>query len=327
MADKHRNARAFWTVAPGRGEIRETALGDGGEDPVLVRALFGALSRGTEALVFQGKVPQSEYDAMRAPLQEGDFPAPVKYGYICVGAVEDGPDALIGRTVFCLHPHQTRYCAPAAMVQPVPDDVPAARAVLAANMETAINVLWDCRPVVGDTVTVLGAGVLGCLIARLAARIPGVSVELVDPDASKAPMAAGLGFDLKPPDQAAANRDMVVNVSANPAALRHALDLARDEGFVVEASWYGDREVSLPLGGAFHARRLRLISSQVGQIGRAKRGHVDHGARLRLALSLLQDDALDALFTHEVAFDDLPDAMARFAGDGTGVGCVRIVYP
>ena len=171
---------------------------------MLVRTLRSGVSRGTETLVFRGGVPPSQYAAMRAPFQEGDFPGPVKYGYLNVGVVEDGPPELRGRTVFCLHPHQTAYVVPAAAVTVVPDGVPAARAVLAGTVETAVNALWDAAPLVGDRVAVVGAGMVGCCVARLLAGSRGSQVTLVDVDPAGPTVAAALGVDFALPDDAAA---------------------------------------------------------------------------------------------------------------------------
>jgi NADPH:quinone reductase-like Zn-dependent oxidoreductase len=323
-------SRSFWIEEPGTGAIRESELDlQGGPDAgdVLVRARFGALSRGTESCVFQGRVPESEWNRMRCPFQEGDFPGPVKYGYISVGRVLDGPTDLVGRDVFCLYPHQTLYAVPAGAVTPLPDGVPAARAVLAANMETAVNVIWDAAPKAGDKVTVVGGGVLGCLIAYLAKGMQDVEVSIVDTDDLKNSIYQSIGLDFCDPDGARGGRDIVIHTSATEAGLRLCLTLARDEGRIVEASWYGDREVTLPLGQDFHSRRLRLIGSQVGMVSPAKRSAYSYADRMALALGYLTDPALDALFTHEIAFDDLPDRLPEFATDGSGVACVRIRYP
>src|SRR6059058_6228476 len=256
------DAHAFWLRAPGHGEILPVALPEPGPGDVVVRTLRSGVSRGTETLVFRGGVPPSQYAAMRAPFQEGDFPGPVKYGYLNVGAVEQGPPELRGRTVFCLYPHQTRYVVPAAAVTVVPDDVPTARAVLAGTVETAVNALWDAAPMIGDRVAVVGAGMLGCCVARLLARFPAVEVTLVDVDASRADVAAALGAGFAQPDDAAGGCDLVVHTSGTSAGLQRSLELLAPEGTVLDLSWYGDEEVRLSLG-AFHAGRLRLRASQV----------------------------------------------------------------
>ncbi|MEV5865222.1 zinc-binding alcohol dehydrogenase [Streptomyces tendae] len=321
-----RMARAFWLEAPGRGAIREVELPVPGADEVLVRSLFSGVSRGTETLVFGGRVPENQYTAMRAPFQEGDFPGPVKYGYLNVGVVEEGPERLVGRTVFSLHPHQTRYVVPAAAVTPVPAEVPAARAVLAGTVETAVNALWDAAPLVGDRVTVVGGGMVGCSVAALLARFPGVRVELVDTDPARAEVAEALGAGFASPGEAAGDRDLVVHASATEAGLARSLELLRPEGTVVELSWYGDRRVALPLGEAFHSRRLTLRGSQVGTVSPARAATRTYADRLALALELLADPALDALVTGESAFAELPDVMPRLASGEIHAVCHRIRY-
>jgi 2-desacetyl-2-hydroxyethyl bacteriochlorophyllide A dehydrogenase len=321
-----REARAFWLRSPGQGEIRRAPLPDPGPGEILVRTRYSAISRGTETLVFSGRVPASQYTAMRAPFQEGDFPAPVKYGYLNVGVVEEGPEALLGRTVFCLYPHQTAYVVPAGAVIPVPDGVPARRAVLAGTVETAVNAMWDAAPLVGDRVTVLGAGMVGCCVARLLARFPGVQVQVVDTDPTRAPVAEALGARFASPADADAGRDLVVHASATAAGLQRSLELLAPEGTVLELSWYGDREVSLSLGGSFHAGRLSIRSSQVGTVSPARRASRGFADRLGLALDLLRDPAFDALISDEFRFDQLPGVLARLAaGDLPGL-CHLIAY-
>ncbi|MGX1134499.1 threonine dehydrogenase-like Zn-dependent dehydrogenase [Streptomyces glaucescens] len=322
-----RTARAFWLASPGRGEIREVELPEPAEGEVVVRALWSGVSRGTETLVFRGGVPSSQYAAMRAPFQEGDFPAPVKYGYLGVGVVEQGPAELVGRTVFCLHPHQTRYVVPASAVTPVPDGVPAERAVLAGTVETAVNALWDAPPLVGDRIAVVGGGMVGCSVAALLARFPGVRVQLVDADPARAETAKALGVDFAAPADALGDRDLVVHASATEQGLARALELVATEGTVLELSWYGDRKVSLPLGEDFHARRIVLRSSQVGTVSPARRATRTYGDRLALALELLADPALDALITGECAFEDLPDVLPRLADGQIPALCHRVRYP
>lgn len=319
-------ARAFWLAAPGHGEIRPERLVAPGPDEVLVRALYTGISRGTESLVFRGEVPPSQYRAMRAPFQQGEFPAPVKYGYCNVGVVETGPEALSGRIVFCLYPHQDRYVVPAVAVTPVPPRVPPARAVLAANLETALNVLWDAAPRLGDRITVIGAGTVGCLIARLAGRLPGCRIQLVDVDPGRAVIAERLGVGFARPDRAEGGQDLLIHASGAPAGLATALGLADFEAVVVEASWFGARPVSLPLGEDFHARRLSIRSSQVGGIAAAQRGRWDHRRRMATVMELLEDPVLDALISGESPFADLPRVMAELSRDPPGVLCHRIVY-
>ena len=326
MAQTGNHALAFWVTGPSRGELRSEKLPALGSGEVLIRTLYSGISRGTESLVFQGAVPPSEYQRMRAPFQAGEFPSPVKYGYISVGYVEDGPPSLLGRNVFCLHPHQTRYVVPATAVHPLPEVIPPERAVLAANLETAVNGLWDATPRLGDRITIIGAGTLGCLCAWLAARIPGCQVELVDINVGRAGIATALGVDFATPDEATPEADLVMHCSGHNEGLVTALTLAGFEARVIELSWYGERSVRLPLGAAFHARRLQLISSQVGGVARAQRARWDFARRMELALSLLRDPRLDVLITGEDPFTDLPAVMVRLSKGADDTLCQRIRY-
>ena len=319
-------AQAFWVVEPGRGELRPVTLPAPGPGEVLVRTLVSGVSRGTETLVFGGHVPPSAYATMRAPFQEGDFPGPMKYGYLSVGVVETGPDELLGRTVFCLYPHQTAYVVPADAVTPVPDEVPPRRAVLAGAVETAVNALWDARPLVGDRVAVVGAGMIGGGVARLLARIPGVRVTLVDVEPGRAAVATALGADFALPADAPADQDLVVHASATSVGLQLALDLLAPEAEVVDLSWYGDRPVSLSLGGAFHTRRLGLRASQVGRVAAARRTNRTTADRLALALDLLRDPAFDVLLTGESPFAELPQILARLSAGELPALCHTIDY-
>jgi threonine dehydrogenase-like Zn-dependent dehydrogenase len=317
-------ARAFWLAYPGKGEIRTVALPDPAHDDVLVRTLHSGVSRGTETLVFRGGVPQNQYDVMRAPYQEGDFPAPVKYGYLNVGVVEHGPPGLAGRTVFCLYPHQTRYVVPAGAVIVVPDAVPASRAVLAGTVETAVNAVWDAAPQIGDRIAVVGGGMVGCSVAGVLSRLPGARVQLVDADPQRAAVAAALGVGFALPGDADGDCDVVIHASATSAGLTRSLELLAPEATVVELSWYGDRPVSVPLGEFFHSRRLTVKSSQVGGIPPGRRR--TYAQRLALALDLLADPAFDALITGHSDFDDLPEILPRLAGGDLPALCHVVNY-
>jgi threonine dehydrogenase-like Zn-dependent dehydrogenase len=319
-------ARQFWIRSPGVGEIVSAPLASRQEDEVLVRALYSGISRGTEALVFRGEVPPSQYETMRAPFQEGRFPAPVKYGYASVGEVVEGPRALVGHAAFCLYPHQDVYRVPETALTLLPPGLPPARAVLAANMETALNAVWDARPGPGDRVVVVGAGVVGMLVAWVCAQLPGVELSVFDVDAGRAKTAAALGLPFTGSDPAGADADLVIHASGREDGLRTALASAGVEATVLELSWYGSRSVSLPLGEAFHSRRLTLKSSQVGRIPPDRAPRWDHRRRMKKALELLLDPSLDALISGESDFDDLPRVMRELARDGSGALCHRIRY-
>ncbi|MDT0186956.1 zinc-binding alcohol dehydrogenase [Microbacterium sp. ARD31] len=321
-----RQARAFWLREPGIGEIRDVPLREPRADEVVVRTLRSAVSRGTESLVFGGRVPPSQYDVMRAPFQDGEFPGPVKYGYLNVGLVETGPDHLRGRTVFCLHPHQTTYVVPADAVTVVPEAVPVGRAVLAGIVETAVNALWDQPPLVGDRIAVVGAGVLGCGVARLASRVPGTTVTLVDVDPSRAAVADALGVAFALPGEAPDGCDLVVHTSATSAGLQRSLDLLAPEGTALELSWYGDEATTVSLGGSFHSGRLSLRASQVGRVAPARRDRRTTRQRLALALDLLRDAAFDCLLTGESDFEALPEVMPRLVSRELPALCHAVTY-
>ena len=321
-----REAQAFWLREPGAGEIRPVHLPPLGPDDVLVRTVRSAVSRGTESLVFSGRVPERQREVMRAPFQEGSFPGPVKYGYLNVGVVAAGPPDLVGHTVFCLHPHQTAYVVPAAAVTLVPPDVPARRAVLTGLVETAVNAVWDAGPLLGDRVAVVGAGALGCCVARLLARHPGVTVTLVDVDPARGAVAAALGTGFALPDEAPDGLDLVVHASATSAGLQRSLELLAPEGTVVELSWYGDAETTLSLGGVFHSNRLTVRASQVSAVAAARRGRRTSADRLRLAVELLRDPCFDALLTGQSPFAALPDVMPRLVSGELPALCHSVTY-
>lgn len=322
--------RAFWIKEPGRGEIVEGSAPGPEAGEVVVRALCSGISRGTESLVFRGGVPRSQREVMRCPFQEGDFPAPVKYGYASVGRVEEvvaPADAeLDGRTVFCLHPHQDRYVVPGSAVVPLPEGLPAERAVLAANMETAVNASWDASPATGDRVVVVGGGVVGLLTGWLLTKTPGSEVTLVDPEPSREESADALGMGYAPHPPEGVDADLVIHASGTAGGLRDALGTAGEEATVVELSWFGDHDVPLPLGEAFHSRRLTLRGSQVGRVPPSRSPRWDRRRRMELALSLLTDPVLDVLVTDESPFEELPLVMERLTADGGTTLCHRIRY-
>ena len=278
--------------------------------------------------MFRGEVPSSQYQIMRAPFQEGNFPGPVKYGYASVGQVEEASssDNLVGRTVFCLFPHQDYYYVPKHAIFLVPEDVPPERAVLAANLETAINIVWDSNLSIGDRIVIIGAGVIGLLVAWLCNQVPGTSVMLVDPNSERLKISQAFDVTFCPVVKKDTKADVVVHTSGQPEGLRTALTVATGDGIVVDASWYGTRSVTLPLGEDFHSHRITLKSSQVGRIPPSRILQWTHNRRLALALKLLNDPALDLLISDECRFEELPDVMARLSqGEPTGL-CCRIVY-
>lgn len=320
-------ARAFWVTRPGHGAIREETLPPARPGDVLVRSLYSGISRGTETLVFNGMVPETQFQAMRAPFQAGDFPAPVKYGYINVGCIEEGPVERLGETVFCLHPHQDWFRLPGSAAVPLPAGLAPERAVLTANMETAINACWDAGPMAGDRIAILGAGVLGLLTAWLCRQVPGTQVTLVDINPAREAVSHALEIQFTTIAANVPDADLVIHASGRPEGLTQALQCAGVESTVLELSWYGNQGVTLPLGEAFHSRRLSLKSSQVGRIPSRQQARWDHRRRLGLALDLLTAPELDLLITDESDFDALPTVMTRLSCGDTDTLCHRIRYP
>ncbi len=320
------DASAFWVFGPGQGALRSERIRKPGPDEVLVQALASGVSRGTESLVFQGQVPPSQHTKMRAPFQEGEFTFPVKYGYASVGCVLQGPDHLMGQRVFCLYPHQNLYVVPVDAVVPVPEGVPTERAVLAANMETALNGLWDVPPKIGDRIAVIGCGVVGALAACLAADVPGTWVEMIDINPEKSMLARALDLPLKSPHTLSGDVDLVIHASGNPEGLKTALQIAGFEATILDLSWYGDKPATLQLGENFHSRRLKIVSSQVGAVAPAMRSRWNHRDRLSLALRLLADDMFDALLMPLKHFSQLPAIMSSLADGDEDIMCQVVTY-
>lgn len=327
MAGGEEVAQALWYVGPGQAEIRQERLPPLADGMVRVRALYGAISRGTEALIAAGRVPESEYQRMRAPFMAGSFPFPVKYGYATIGEVEAGPASLIGRNVFALHPHQTRFDMPVDAVVTVPGGIPLSRAALAANVETALNATWDAAPGPSGRIAVIGAGVVGALVGFLCARIENTEVTLIDVDPARAELAQALGLKFAAPEAAPADCNFLFHASATAEGLTTALNIAADEATIVELSWYGAGTVALPLGGAFHSRRLKIVSSQVGKVAPSHRARFTHRQRLEAAVKLTAHPHLDALLAPAIAFRELPERLADILKPRSGVLCQLINYP
>ena len=320
-------AAALWISAPGRVELRSQAIISPQSDQVLVRTLQSGISRGTESLVFEGKVPNSEYRRMRAPFQDGDFPFPVKYGYAAVGIVIEGSSDLVGQRILALHPHQSAFTLDVASVFLVPDNVSTARAVLAPQIETALNATWDGAPRAGERIAVVGAGTIGSLVAWLCASIAGCEVTLVDPNPHRKPIAEGLGARFCTPDTCdITDCDLVFHASGKPAGLNLSIDLAGFEARIIELSWYGRGTQEIHLGGAFHSRRLSVVASQVGHVATALRPRWSHRRRLECALRLASDPRLECLLTHTIAFEDLSSGYGQMLADPSAM-FPRIIYP
>ncbi len=325
--ERHATATAYWTVGPEQGELRSEELAVPGPGEALVRSLYSGISKGTELVVHHASVPACVAGAMAAPNQEGDFPYPVKFGYLTVGVVEDGPEGWAGKTVFCLYPHQDRFIVPVESLTVIPDGVPARRAVLTGTVETAVNGLWEAGPRLGDRVAVIGAGLVGGMVAKLLAGFPLARLQLIDVDPAKRAFADALGVDFSHPDDALGDCDIVIHCSASQEGLQRSLQLVGDDGDIIEMSWYADRKITLPLGEDFHARRLSIRASQVGMVARSRRHRRTNADRLALAVSLLQDPVFDAFLTGSSTFEELPGVVQRLADGTLDALCHVIEYP
>lgn len=322
---KDKTAKALWIEGENSCAIRQSELAEAGADEVVVRSLYSGISRGTESLILHGRVPVSEHERMRGPHMEGEFPFPVKYGYASVGTVEAGADDLQSPPVFCLHPHQDRYVVNADFLHPLPAGLPPQRAVLAANMETALNIVWDANVQPGDRVAVFGAGVVGSLVANLCSRIAGTETVVVDNNAQRRLHIEAMGLSFFEPQDLSGEFDILINASASAKALATALSHAALEAKIVEASWYGDGTASIPLGGAFHSKRLSIISSQVGAVPALRARRWSFRRRMAKALELLLDARLDNLISGETPFADLPTEYSRILNDRDTL-CHRVSY-
>jgi len=325
------SSQQLWCVAPGRYEIRQSPLDppplpSHGDDTLTIRTLVSAVSRGTERLVLEGAVPSGERARMRAPLQKGEFPFPVQYGYQSVGIVEDGPPDWLGRTVFTFNPHEDAYRVSTAAALPVPDGMPPKRAALAANMETALNGLWDSGAGPGDRIVVVGGGVVGLFVTALAAALPGAEVTLVDTNPARGGLAESFGAAFALPDAAPDDADIVFHTSATASGLGTALAAGGFEARIVEMSWYGASAPTVPLGEAFHSRRLQLIGSQVGTVSPSRRPRWPHARRLAKALSLMDDARLDQLVTHVVPFGQAPMLLPPLLTGGEDALAILLDY-
>ena len=326
-------ARRLVYPGPFRAQIVPVQLASLKKGHVLVKAVFGGISRGTESLVFQGKVPQSEWANMRCLHQDGEFEFPVSYGYSLVGSVVETANASgrlrVGDRVFVMHPHQNEIVVEEHYCNVLPAGLPDERAVLSANAETALNAIWDAGLTRGDTVAVFGAGVLGLLIAVIAAKRIDSQIVVIDrlDDRRETVERLGLRF-LGPSDEIEyrENFDCIFNTTASGEALQNAINLANFEGRIMEVSWYGNKPVELCLGGRFHSQRLSIISTQVGSVSKQMRPDVSPADRMQLAMAELLDARFDYLLEPPIAFKKLPEAIAGILGENKNALCQLISY-
>ena len=319
---------AYWVEAAGKGALRPTALPAPGPSDVVVCAEFSGISVGTERLVGNGLVPATSASTMACPGMVGSFALPICYGYSLVGTVDGG--ALAGRRVFTMHPHQQRAVVASERVVALPESLPAPRATLLPNLETAWNAVHDAELRDGDRerVVVIGGGAIGLLLAFVLSRVANATVVLADIDASRRRFASALPWigDVVAPDGVEPGRFAVAfHTSATSDGLQLAIDAVGFEGRVIELSWYGSKPVTVRLGESFHHQRKRITASQVATIAASHRA-AGRAARTAAVLDLLADPALDRLLAAPIPFERLPEAFARIYRGETIEPCPVVAY-
>ncbi|MGI9350414.1 MAG: zinc-dependent alcohol dehydrogenase [Rhizobiaceae bacterium] len=327
-------ARRLTYPACGKGIIEYAQLIDIKDENVTLKTLYSGISKGTESLVFNGNVPESEWTRMQCPFMTGSFAFPITYGYACVCEVMECGKAVenleLGDRVFILHPHQDLMCVPASACHKLPDIIPTKRGVLSANMETGLNSVWDAEISGKPACAVIGAGVVGLMTAHALRETTGVSPIVLDVNPAKEKIISKLGFNFANPsrhtDLNLPEFEFLFHTSASSEGLQTAIDLAGFEARIVELSWYGEKPVSLLLGGAFHSKRLRIIASQVGSIAPAMRAELDQSERIKQAMALLDDPRLDSLLETEIEFSEVPDHLHDLLGPQSDILCQVIRY-
>ena len=293
--------RALWHETTEHSTIRSVQI-PMDSSKVLVDARYSLISIGTELLVARGNVPPQLQVDMDVPYMEGDLMLPVKYGYSLVGV-----DTSTNTAVHLMHPHQDKCHVDRLSLFEIPDDVPLKRAALASNLETVLNATWDAAVSPGERVLIVGFGLIGSLIARVVADIPGVELIVAEVNPARARLASEMGFEtIEIPLPASAPFDLAFNTSASGKGLQTALDMVGLEGRVIELSWYGNQQVSMSLGGEFHALRKRILSSQVSRIPAHMASRWNFKRRKEAVFRLLQNPAFDQHITHEITLDEAP---------------------
>ncbi|MEM9671559.1 MAG: zinc-binding alcohol dehydrogenase [Bacteroidota bacterium] len=295
---------ALWHLSERESSIRSQSLPPLKTDECLIESLFSLVSSGTETLVANGQVPAELQDSMQVPYMEGSFGFPLKYGYSLVGKVIEGSENLVDRYVHLLHPHQQHCVVKETDVTVIPEGIPPQRAVLASNLETALNAVWDSHLSAGDRVLVVGMGLIGSLVALLASQFPATQIRVAETDPTRQSLAREQGFSLYDPSDTPF--DVAFHSSGSSTGLQTAIDAVGYEGQVIELSWYGTRSAEVKLGGSFHQQRKQIISSQVSQLPAHRQARWDYRRRKQTVLDLLQDDGWDDFLTATVDFTDVP---------------------
>lgn len=338
-------ASQLWFTAPFSVEVREVTLPAPAADEVVVRTRYSAVSAGTELLLYRGQMPGSmSLDATLSSLQQSSG-YPLQYGYACVGEVQQtgrdvDPDWQ-GRQVFSFQPHASHFLATTDQLIAVPDDLSAQAAVFLPNMETAVNLVQDGQPLIGERVVVLGQGIVGLLLSGLLARFPLADLAAVEGQPDRQDLARTFGVkDVYSPDEATravasssdgypamADADLIYEVSGQPEALNLAIALSGFASRIVIGSWYGSKRVPIDLGGKAHRNRLQLITSQVSTLAPGLSGRWDKQRRYHLAWDMIRATDTAQLITHNLPLEEAEWLYKQLHEEASGIMQSLFHYP
>ena len=270
---------------------------------VLVKTLYSGISKGTENLVARGKIHKSQFKIMRCPFQDGNFSFPIKYGYINIGEIIDGPISLTGKKIFTLFPHQTVFEISTKNINLIKNKN-AKKYLLTANMETAVNIFWDSQAKKNDRILIVGLGSVGLLTAYFFKLKGYKNLYVSDVNLSKKSIAKKLNLNFIHYNKIN-NLDCIINTTSNYDVLNNSFTKLNLDGKIIEASWYGEKVGKLNLGNEFHSKRLRIISSQVSNIPLHMQKKHNYRSRLKIAINALNDDKLLLLINSVSKFENL----------------------
>lgn len=311
---KKLSAESFWIRKKNNSFIKKHSISIPQNNEVLVKTIYSGISYGTEKIVYSGNVPKSQRSLMRCPYQEGEFGSNVKYGYMNVGKVMNGPSKLVNRYVYTLYPHQTQYVLPLEELTFIPKLIPIKRCLLTANMETAINAMWDTLPTCGDKILIIGAGIVGFLMAYILMTIIGIEILLIDTDKEKSKIAKIFGIKFSCSIPKSYNANIIYECSGNPSVIDILSSHVNDETVICIMSWYGNSVSNINFGNEFFSKRTKILFSQVAKVSHNRDKYWNNKKRKDLAISLLNDDKLDNLIEKDmISFHDLPEFFSNTA--------------
>jgi len=317
--------RSLWHLSDSQSVIKENTAQNPSPSFLKIQSHFSLISTGTERLVACGEVPGSVHDDMKVPYMEGAFPFPIKYGYSLVGKVITEGHSMTGKLVHAMHPHQDFCLINESDLFEIHSNIPAQRATLASNLETALTAVWDAQVNIGDRVLIVGFGLIGSLIARLLSFIPAIYFQIIEIDKERIQHAEKLGFPVSAILRKHSKFDIAFHTSATAEGLQTCIDGVGLEGKIIELSWYGKKPVKINMGGSFHSQRKQIISSQVGKLPSKYNARWDMKRRKKVVFELLENALFDQQITHFIKFVDTPTFFADLrAGKAKGLAyCIE----